>query len=145
MFKDFSELAGELLQLPINGKTYTIPAVSAADGLKAEDLIRRSAQGEPVPMKELMPLLMGPVYQELLDDNVSLAAFTRAQLTVIADFQQGRDVAEATWETAGNPKELQKFLARLPKRPAEATTTQKPASTNGTRKKNSPKKRTQES
>lgn len=145
MFKDYAELAGELLQLPINGKTYTIPAISAKNGIQAQQLIQRSLNGESIPMSELAPLVMGPAYQQMLDDDVPAAAFTRAQLTALADFQSGRKAAEVTWETSGDPKELKRFLKEKTTKRDGATTTPKPASTNGTKRKTSPKKRTRES
>ncbi|MCI1914649.1 MAG: hypothetical protein LKJ05_02820 [Bifidobacteriaceae bacterium] len=132
-FKDYSELADEPLAFPINGTVYTVPPISAKDGLKAQQLIQRSVEGEPIPMSDLASLLLGSAQQQMLDDNVPLAAFTRATITAIADFQQGREIAEATWETAGDPKALEAFLNHLNTKRVAATTTQKPASTNGTK------------
>lgn len=139
-FEDFQDIAPDPLELPINGKTYTIPAVSAADGLKAWQWIRdgKKDDGTPAKVEDIAAILLGKVQQKLIKDGVSWQALNRVYLTAISDFTNGRRSAEAMWETGGDPKALERLTASATQ--AEGDTTLKPASTNGTR--NSRKKPT---
>ena len=132
-FKDFQEIAPDPLTLPINGHAYEIPAVSAADGLRAWRMIRdgKRADGKPAKVEDIARLLLGDVQRRMVADKVSWQALNRVYLTVISDFTNGRSAAEVMWETGGNPKALAN-LTRSNK-PDEAGTTPTPASTSGTR------------
>ncbi|MDF7641724.1 hypothetical protein PT279_09025 [Bifidobacterium sp. ESL0784] len=132
-FKDFSDIAPDPLELPIDGRTYTIPAVSAADGLKAWQWIHsgKKDDGQPAKVEDIAGILLGDMQQKLIKDNVSWQALNRVYLTVISDFTNGRRSAEAMWETGGDPKALERLTESA--RRGEANTIQKPASTNGTK------------
>ncbi|WEV41640.1 hypothetical protein OZX57_06520 [Bifidobacterium sp. ESL0682] len=132
-FKDFKDIAPEPLDLSISGKTYTIPAVSAADGLKAWQWIRsgKKDDGQPAKVEDIAGILLGDVQQQLINDDISWQALNRVYLTVISDFTNGRRSAEAMWETGGDPKALERLTASA--RRDEANTTRKPDSTNGTK------------
>ncbi|MFT8442187.1 MAG: hypothetical protein ABF780_05690 [Bifidobacterium aquikefiri] len=140
-FTDFQDIAPEPLTLPINGKTYTVQPVSAADGLKAWKWIRESKKqdGSVATVEDVSTLLLGDTNKQLIKDHVSFQALNRVYQTVLADFTNGRKVAETIWETGGNPKAIAQIQSV---RPDEADTTPTPDSTNGT--KISPKKPTQE-
>lgn len=124
MFSDYSEFA-DPLRLPVNGKTYEIPPIGIATGLR---ITAQTEQKTPLTNEEFRRLLLGDVYDELLADNIPGPAFSRIVLTALAEFQYGRSVAEITWETGGNPK----ALLDLKTRAVEASSTPQPASGSGT-------------
>ena len=131
-FRDLTDVIGPI-SLPIRGKTYTLPNISLEDGLR---LHAAAAGTETVSVKDLITIILGPVYQEMLDDHVPLGVIDRALWTGLADFQSGRETAEQVWEH-GVPKEvLAELLAPLTEAlttpPAAANTTPPQASGNGT-------------
>jgi hypothetical protein len=109
VFKDYSELADPLV-LPINGKTYTIPAVGLADGIKLMAVFSGEEDAPTIPDEEFNRILLGSAYEEMLADNVPGPAVVRAALTALADFQKGRATAEILWETGGDPKALTAWM-----------------------------------
>jgi hypothetical protein len=143
MFKDFKDVAPDPLKLPINGRLYVIPPVSAADGLKAWQWIKNGAKadGTSAKVEDVARLLLGAAHKRLLADKVSWQALNRVYLTVISDFTNGRSAAEVMWETGGNPKALTAMTRSA--KPEGDDTTPPPDSTNGTR--TSPAKPTRES
>lgn len=138
-FKDFREFA-DPLRLPIHGKTYTIPPVPARLGIQLLGL----AKGDDVPElaaltgMDLWKALLGSAWDEMVADDVPMSAIARAGLTALADYQQGRVVAEAVWEGGIDPERMAARVAALLKESApstrtdEASTTPTPASTSGT-------------
>lgn len=138
-FKDFREFA-ENLRLPINGKTYDIPPVSARLGIQLLGL----AKGDDVPELaglsglDLWKALLGSAWDDMVADDVPMSAIARAGLTALADYQQGRVVAEAVWEGGIDPERMAAQVAATLKdsKPStttdEASTTPTPASTSGT-------------
>lgn len=136
-FKDYQELA-EPLALPINGKTYVIPAVGLADGIKLTEALDPESK-TPLPDDEFNRILLGTAYDEMLADNVPGPAVVRASLTALGDFQRGRATAEIMWETGGDPKALTAWVKATTNRAsrrkaAQAGTTKPPASTSSTKK-----------
>jgi hypothetical protein len=114
-FADFEQVY-EPLVLPINGKEYTIPAVKGIDGLRFNAALatptKDTSDGAPEVFSdaEFTSMLLGDVYQQMIDDGVPEAAVKRAQLTALADFQVGRDAAEMMWATGGDPKALTQYV-----------------------------------
>ena len=138
MFKDYQELADPLV-LPINGKSYTVPAVGLADGIKLTAALDPESK-TPVTDDEFNRMLLGTAYNEMLADNVPGPAVIRASLTALADFQKGRETAEIMWETGGDPKALTAWVKAATNRAQRRSTgtgaakkTPSPASTNGTK------------
>ena len=138
MFKDYQELADPLV-LPINGKSYTIPAVGLADGIKLTAALDPESK-TPLADDEFNRMLLGTAYDEMLVDNVPGPAVIRASLTALADFQKGRATAEIMWETGGDPKALTAWVKAATNRAQRRSTgtgaakkTRSPASTNGTK------------
>lgn len=137
-FKDFNELFDPLV-LPIGGKEYRIPPVSAPAGMKFNAAINGETK---MPDIEFLPGFLGDAYQEMLDDGVSYTAIRRAAMTALADFQTNRSAALIMWETGGDPKAMTEHLqsnapnraARRSKPTAAANTTKRPGSTSGTKK-----------
>ena len=142
-FKDYVELK-ERLQLPINGKLYTIPAMGLAEGIELTDQLEAAARGEDLPDKpfaEFNRMALGSAYDDMVADNVPADAIRRAALTQIADFQRGRAVAEVMWETGGDLKATQEWVKahsnRAQRRTKVSTT---PRQGSGTTRTRTPKK-----
>lgn len=109
-FDDF-ESVYEPLRLPVHGKTYEIPPVVAAEGIK---FTAAASGGEDAPFfsdEDMERMLLGPdLKQQMLDDGVPDAAIKRVLLTALADFQGGRSAAEIMWATGGDPKAMQEYV-----------------------------------
>lgn len=163
--KDFSTFLNEL-ELPIMGKTYRIPAVSAELGVKLVLLNEQAAEvlrimdanqeaaeaaekaGKPAPEPEPFPdyeieenpstpeALLGDVYDEMVADGVPYRAIRLASETAQFDFLYGREAAEAFWNSEGDPKAVARALPgsnSFSTSGGAETTTQKRASTSGTK------------
>jgi hypothetical protein len=152
-FKDYSEVAEPPLTLPINGKEYAIPPVGAGDGLRLNGAFDDD-DAEPISNDELYKIVLGPaVITEMLRDNVPGPAVDRAAITALADFREGRAVAEMLWETGTIPERQAAYMAakQAEKNSADSTpspssdeadSTQPPASTSSTTsRKATPRKR----
>jgi hypothetical protein len=134
--RPYEDITGPLI-IPVRGKTYPLPVISMADGLR----IHASYTGGPdLSINDLTDIILGDAKEQMLADGVPLAVIDRALWAGIADFQHGRDTAEAVWEN-GAPKaaveELARILQQAQMTPTDAeTTTPPPASGTGT---NAPK------
>lgn len=136
-FKDYAEFA-DPLRLPINGKVYEIPPVGLADGIRLAEAITPGSK-TAMPDEEFTRIVLGKAYSMMLADNVPGPAVLRASLTALAEFERGRDAAEAMWETGGNPKALDTWVKAQTNRETRrkagrAGTTPRPASTSSTTK-----------
>lgn len=100
--RDYDELVTKL-ELPIGGKVYVVPPVSLRVGLQ---LIAARTNPELAGETELdlWKLVLGPVYQQMLDDDLPVDAVRRAGQTALADYQGGREVAERVWEAGIDPE-----------------------------------------
>ena len=142
-FKDYSEVADPLI-LPIGGNEYTIPPVTAQDGIRFQ-LATSGAEGaEPIGDDEFTRIFLGDTADQMYADNVPAEAIARAAMTAMTDHTRGRQMAEIMWETAGDPKALSDYVVRMaPNRAARratrsqstgaARTTRRRASTSGTK------------
>ena len=110
-FTDYKEFADGPLELPILGKVYRVPEISIPDGMVLAGIVDGSDEdAQKMKGVELWKLLLGPAWDEMIADGVPLAAATRAGLTVLADRQYGRELAQVTWETGADPKAIQPYL-----------------------------------
>lgn len=154
-YQDFTN--DEPLVLPINGKRYTVPPVSAKDGLymsAVNDRIKALASKNPDPdlvmftdegEDDLYKRALGTLWDELIADNVPFAALRLAGMVAFVDFSRGREYAEALWQTMSDPNLGETAAApnraarraatktRSAKTGAAANTTKKPASGSGTK------------
>jgi len=109
--RDYSAFAEAPLSFPIMGKTYTVPPLSIPAGIALAGIIsgkdKAAAKQEGV---ELWKMLLGPLWDQMVEDGVPLEAATRVGLTVLADHQYGRDFAEATWEAGADPNKIAAYL-----------------------------------
>jgi hypothetical protein len=123
---DWVELGG--LKLPISGKVYVLPPVSAELGPRLQVLMSsgvRLGQGErladddkqvlsDLAEKELYRDLLGPAYDEMIADGVSWPALKHAAMTVLVDATVDRDTAEQYWENLGKPPAVKKAAVKKP-------------------------------
>lgn len=142
-FRDYSEFAKPPIVLPVNGKTYTLPPIGAQLGILLLSAIngdRHATQTLGTSMS-LWRQVLGPVYDEMLADNVPLDVVARAGFTAMADFQYDRATAERVWESELNPEAAAALAAatREPRKASQqspstaaASKTPSPASTTGT-------------
>lgn len=110
-FKDLREFFDGSLRLPIGGKTYVIPPISATDGLWAQALLNTAvaaSAGAKVNVdatllddddeRGLYARMLGPVYDELLADNQDWPTVQRVGVTAYLFFTVGEEPAVKYWE-----------------------------------------------
>jgi hypothetical protein len=132
---DWESFAQEPLKLKIGGREYELPPVSARLGIGIA-----TGVWDEKPMLELWMALLGPVYDEMLDNDVPYDALTRAGMVALADHQTGRQYALLLWEKGTVPEALAALTAadgtetqpQTP--PGEANTTPSPDSGTSTKK-----------
>ena len=143
---DWAELGG--LRLPISGKVYQVPPVSAELGPQLQALMSSAgdmAEGsdpsdvdrqvlDDLGEQDLFRRVLGPVYDEMVADGVPWPALKHAAMTVIFDATIDRETAERYWQTLGKPPAARKKPAdRLPpKNPKVTEIRTRRASTAGT-------------
>jgi hypothetical protein len=131
--RPLEDIIGPLV-VPIRGKEYTLPQVSLPDGLRLTMALRNEGT---VLWADLIPMLLGDAYTQMMEDKIPPAMIDRALWTALADFQNGRESAEAVWEN-GVPKAVLQELMMAVSQPAKTTstgvesTTPPPVSTSGT-------------
>ena len=109
--RDYSAFAVEPLTFPINGKKYTVPPLSIPAGMQLAGIVSGTDKAfQKKEGVELWKLLLGPLWDQMIDDGVPIEAATRAGLTVLADHQYGREIAEATWEAGADPNLLAAYM-----------------------------------
>jgi hypothetical protein len=131
-FRDLTDIIGPL-ELPIRGKTYTLPVVSAPNGAKILAALQGKAE---LSDAQLRKIVLGTVEKQMTADGVNASEINRVLWTALADVQSGRAVAEIIWENGVDPKALPEpnRAARRSKPSAAANTTKRPASTSTTKK-----------
>lgn len=109
--KAYEDFATEPLAFPVGGKLYTVPPIGVQEGIRLEQIIAGKIEMEGEPADVLWKLAMGSAWDEMLADNVPSEACARAGLAAVADFQFGRETAEAAWEAGGDPNLLAAHVA----------------------------------
>lgn len=113
-FKDFDEFSGGPLRLPIKGKIYEIDPPTAAVGLKMLAAYGGEATDlNNLGLREFWALLLGRAGEQMIEDGVPYTAYDRAGLTVLVDFNAGREAAEQVWESGLPPEALAATLAAI--------------------------------
>ena len=133
----YEDIVGPLT-VTIRGKDYTLPDISLTDGVRMHQAGKEGADDLSIP--ELVGIILGPVREEMITDGLPGAIIDRVFYTGLADFKGGREAAEQLWEN-GVPKEIQTAIQKavntaLETQQAADSTTKRPASTNGTKPKN---------
>jgi hypothetical protein len=120
MFKDYNEVR-QPLELPINGKTYTIPPVMLDDGIRLTDgLDPKSAT--VLTDDEFYRIVLGPAWDEMKADYVTPSAIYLAGLTALADWKTSRAAAEVLWAAGGDPKAMRAPANRAQRRSTSKST-----------------------
>lgn len=112
--RDLEEFFDPTLRLPIRGKTYVVRSPSAAVGLRAQRLmatgvaavngVELSAEDvkglelDDDQERELMPQVLGDVYDEMLADGLPWHWIRHAGTTAFMWIASGREAAERFWE-----------------------------------------------
>ncbi|MEV6413843.1 hypothetical protein [Kribbella sp. NPDC051718] len=135
---NWAELVG--LKLPIGGKTYILPPIGAKLGLRivalfelGADLARGRAPGavnqellSDEDEENLFKQVLGPVYDEMLEDNVPWPALKHAAMTAMMDVVYDRERAENFWlrlgKTTPAKKPAKKPADRLPRKATASKT-----------------------
>lgn len=140
---DWADLAG--LKLPIGGKVYVLPPVSAELGPRLQTLVSAGvdvARGkqfddsgrevlDDLAERDLYREVLGSAYDEMVDNGVPWLVLKHAALTSIFDVTVDRDTAERYWESLGKRAGRQPADRKTTGRKGTASRT-KPASTAGT-------------
>lgn len=148
-FKDlgeWAELAG--IKLPINGKTYALPPISAELGPRLQALVALGVdihQGRITELsdedkvvlddaeeKKLYRDVLGDVYDEMEADDVEWGYLKHAAMTSVFDAVFDRETAEKYWESLGKAPEPNRAQRRASKPTAAEIKAKRPASTGGT-------------
>lgn len=107
--REFTEFADGPLSFPYRGKTYTPPEISIPMGIRLNGITNNGEEAD-LESIELFKDILGPAYDEMVADGVPLQFMLRAGATVLADFQFGREYAQAMWETGGDPKAAAEWM-----------------------------------
>lgn len=121
-FKNFDEVTTPLV-LPIGPKSYTIPSIGVADGIKLAANIKPDSKEPPMTNEEFRHLVLGTAYDEMIADNAPSLAVALAAQTALVDYQTGRAAAEIFWETGGDPKGMTQLLDEAKEALVQAATT----------------------
>lgn len=150
-FKDLTEFFDGSLRLPIAGKEYVIPPISADDGIWVTALITTAskvAAGGKVDEadakrltlddgdeRELYERVLGTAFEEMRVDGVNWPSISHAGQTAMVFFAQGEDAAEKVWHSLGEAEAPNRATRRASK--ATASSTPRRGSTSGTRSRKS--------
>lgn len=140
---DYSTFAEKPLTFPYQGKKYVLPELTIEAGLELAGVFTNKARAAKMQGVELWKLLLGPLWQQMIDDGVPLNFATRCGLTALADHQYGRARAKAAWVMGADPKRIAAYMndqakatgnraSRRSKSTAAATETPIRARTSGT-------------
>ena len=143
-FDDLGEYLSPTLDLTLAGKTYQVPSPPAAVGLRLQAAFAVTAArraGRPPKQRHLKLLVddpatsmeqdsLGPVYDQLLADEVSFEALTHAGMTAYLWHVSGREAALRYWRyPLGEALTPDRSTSTST---AEASTTKPPSSGSGT-------------
>lgn len=141
-FKDYKAFANNL-EIPILGKTYTVPEISARLGVELhlqlaqvqerqavmaenEAAVQKAQEaGEEIPELKPLPevktdipndqILGKELTDQLRQDEVPQRAVDILGETAYYDFVIGREAAEVFWNSGGDPKALQNYIRQQSK------------------------------
>ncbi|TBO59007.1 hypothetical protein EYS09_14275 [Streptomyces kasugaensis] len=142
-FKALGELLDEALQLPVDGTLYTVPAPSAAVGLRTQALINAAAvaaDGGQVDEqvlgdaaeRDLYRDVLGSAHDEMVAAGVTWPALKHCAITAMVWIAQDKEAAEAFWNAAGDPNRLASNRAARRNSPSgAASSTRSRGSTSG--------------
>lgn len=143
-FRDWQDIeASDPLTLPINGKTYRIPALGHLDEIRMREEFDRMKDGAApsISNEEFLTMTLGDQLAVMRADNVPSKAIVHAAVVAHTDAQLGRAAAEEMWEHGPDPEALAAAinaaanagLTTSPSTGEAGSSTKPPASTSGTR------------
>lgn len=104
---EFEAFASEPLAFPVGGKLYTLAPIGIRAGMRLAGIVAgRDKSIENEPAEELWKIVLGDVWDQMLEDDCPAEAVARAGMAALADHQYGRAVAEAMWESGDSPEAL---------------------------------------
>lgn len=144
-FEDLGDYLSPTLDLPVAGKVYSVPSPPAAVGLRLQASFAVSASrraGQQPKQRHLARMVddpatsleqdsLGPVYDEMVADGVSLEALTHAGMTAYLWHVATRESALRYWRYPlgeASPPDRSTSTST-----AEASTTKPRASSSGTK------------
>lgn len=146
--KQLGSFLDPILAIPYRDKTYEVPAVDAETGLRLQKLVaagvRTALDGSVDPATiELVndeeelgfyETVLGPVYDELLEDGASSPAVKFIGQTALMWHAQDFEMAETFWKAEGKAPAPNRAQRRTATRTstAAASTTRTPSSPSGT-------------
>lgn len=154
-FRDLDEFFRPSLKLPIRGKVYEVHSPDAVTGLWAQRLMSsatRAAKDENAELTEeqanslmlddqeeadLYKRLLGPAFQEMVDDGVNWEMLKHAGMTALIWAAGNTEAAETYWN---NPDGLPETPTPKPSRRVSGSTTRTRASTSGTKSRSTKRK-----
>ncbi|MFF2922725.1 hypothetical protein ACFVTP_10030 [Streptomyces celluloflavus] len=142
-FKALGELLDEALQLPVDGTLYTVPAPSAAVGLRTQALINAAATAADggqvdeqvlgdAAERDLYRDVLGSAHDEMVAAGVTWPALKHCAITAMVWIAQDKDAAERFWNAAGDPNRLAPNRAARRSPSGAVTSTRSRGSTSGT-------------
>ncbi|MFD9813710.1 hypothetical protein [Streptomyces sp. NPDC059080] len=144
-FKALEELLDECLHLPIKGRTYTVPAPSAATGLRVQAIINAAAVaadgGEAdeqvladAAERDLYREVLGGAHEQMVEAGVTWPALKHAAITAMVWIAQDTEAAERYWNAGGDPSQLapNRETRRAQARSGAASSTPNRGSSSGT-------------
>lgn len=142
VLRDLEEFFDGSLSLPVGGKTYKVPPISATDGLWATALTDLAVKDKPSESdvatlndddeRNLYQRMLGPVYDELIADDVAWPVIQRCGRTAFVFFTLGEGPAAKAWEAVGEAPAPNRETRRKASK-GSGTRTRKRVSTAGTR------------
>ncbi|MFD7994551.1 DUF7426 family protein [Streptomyces mexicanus] len=133
-FEPLGELLDETLSLPVGGKTYTIPAPSAATGLRVQAIMQAAAVAADggrvdeavladAAERDMYRDVLGTAHAELIADGVSWPMLKHCAVTAMVWIVQDKAAAERYWASGGDPERLAPNRAARRASSAQASTT----------------------
>ena len=144
-FQELGNLLDDSLVLPIKGKTYKVPAPSAATGLRVQAIMQAAATAADggqadrevladAAERDMYADVLGTAHAEMVADGVEWPMLKHAAVTAMVWIIQSKDRAEAYWNTGGDPSQLAPNREQRRKAPSgTASSTRSRGSSSGTR------------
>lgn len=100
--RDLDELLDPALRLPIRGKEYRV-VCSAYHGLHLHHLFANGAHLNDDEERTEILKMLGPAYQQMLEDSVPWARISHAGRTAMFWFGHSPALGQKVWESGGVP------------------------------------------
>lgn len=140
-FKDLRTFLDGPLELPVGGKVYIVPQLSAEAGLELQEQQKLPEKEQTQGLDSWRPLLTDAIFDEMVADGLTQQEIIRCALTVRVDSLFSRAAAEEFFGLGEIPKALVKAAEavagranRRATRTAGASTTTGRGTTSSTRR-----------